>query len=66
MAFRQFPATTDDGESWIVIEFKDESGGAAHSTRYELSDGRPLVREGSRLSTSDGEINLSLTQPYRA
>ena len=66
MAFRQFPATTDDGESWIVIEFKDEDGGAAHSTRYELADGRALVREGSRLSTSDGEVTLSLSHPYRA
>ncbi len=66
MAFRQFPATSDDGESWVVIEFKDEDGGAAHSIRYELSDGRPLIREGSRLATSDGEVSLSLNQPYRA
>ncbi|AMJ55463.1 MULTISPECIES: hypothetical protein [Stenotrophomonas] len=71
MAFRQFPATTRDGESCIVIEFLDEPGSSQDSTspqtpRYELADGRPLLRRGSTLFSADGEVNLSMNQPYRA
>ncbi|WP_282271915.1 hypothetical protein [Stenotrophomonas sp. PS02298] len=71
MAFRQFPATTRDGESCIVIEFVDEPGtDQASSTnrppRYELADGRPLLRRGSNLFSADGEVSLSMNQPYRA
>lgn len=70
MAFRQFPATTRDGESCIVIEFSDEPGshpqGAPRPPRYELADGRPLLRRGSDLFSTDGEVSLSLNQPYRA
>jgi len=71
MAFRQFPATTRDGESCIVIEFLDEpadskAGKAPRPPRYELADGRPLLRRGSELFSADGEISLSMSQPYRA
>ena len=70
MAFRQFPATTRDGESCIVIEFLDEPGSQANTTtrppRYELADGRPLLRRGSNLFSADGEVSLSMNQPYRA
>lgn len=70
MAFRQFPATTRDGESCIVIEFSDEPGsrpqGVPRPPRYELADGRPLLRRGSDLFSADGEVSLSLNQPYRA
>ncbi|MGE8212331.1 MULTISPECIES: hypothetical protein [unclassified Stenotrophomonas] len=70
MAFRQFPATTRDGESCIVIEFVDEPASMQASSprppRYELADGRPLLRRGSELFSADGEISLSMNQPYRA
>lgn len=71
MAFRQFPATTADGQSWIVIEFRDETpdaagGVSARAPRYELADGRPLIRQGSHLGTADGAVRLTLNQPYRA
>lgn len=70
MAFRQFPATTRDGESCIVIEFLDEPSGTQADTsrppRYELADGRPLLRRGSNLFSADGEVSLSMNQPYRA
>ncbi|MGE8233491.1 MAG: hypothetical protein ACN6OR_08905 [Stenotrophomonas sp.] len=71
MAFRQFPATTRDGESCIVIEFLDEpsspeTGKTNRPPRYELADGRPLLRRGSNLFSADGEVSLSMNQPYRA
>lgn len=71
MAFRQFPATSADGESWIVIEFREETADANESDvprapRYELADGRRLVRHGSHLVTTDGELSLALNEPYRA
>jgi len=47
MSFRQFPATGSDGESYVIIEFRDDKPGAApgnqESPRYELADGRHLV-----------------------
>jgi len=71
MAFRQFPATTSEGESCIVIEFLDEPGSDQTNNpprppRYELADGRPLLRRGSALFSADGEVSLSMNQPYRA
>lgn len=64
MAFRQFPATAADGESYVVIEFRQEpdsdvSDGDACAPRYELADGRHLIRAGTRFSTVDGELTLS-------
>ncbi|PPU41792.1 hypothetical protein [Xanthomonas arboricola] len=68
MSFRQFPATGADGESYVIIEFRDEleSGGGqqAHTQaparpRYELPDGRRLQRQGQRFITDGGELRLS-------
>jgi len=66
MSFRQFPVTDANGDSHVVIEFKPEGGqsGAAASddaeSRYELEDGRVLVRHGREFSTADGSLRLSL------
>ena len=63
MAFRQFPAVGTDGESYVIIEFRDEpANGRSDATgfRYELEDGRHLTREGSRFVTEDGQLRLSL------
>lgn len=63
MAFRQFPAVTADGDSYIIIEFKTEPDSLDDERaqfRYELEDGRHLTREGSRFVTEDGQLRLSL------
>ena len=65
MAFRQFPATAADGESYVVIEFKDDQNGSvasgeATAPRYELADGRKLIRHGRELITAGGELTLSI------
>ena len=41
MSFRQFPATGNDGNAYIILEFHDEHGGpdGKPSLRYELADG---------------------------
>ncbi|MCF7752299.1 hypothetical protein KQ945_16180 [Bacillus subtilis subsp. subtilis] len=63
MSFRQFPATDANGESYVIIEFKQESPAAtsppAPGTRYELADGRHLVREGRQFRTPGGELTLT-------
>lgn len=61
MSFRQFPATTPDGETYVIIEFRDESGARDEhdSPRYELADGRHLVRQGRQYTTTGGELTLS-------
>lgn len=63
MSFRQFPATGSDGESYVIIEFRDEksgtAGGGQESPRYELADGRHLVRQGQEYATTGGELRLS-------
>ena len=62
MSFRQFPATGSDGESYVIIEFRDEksAAGAGHEVpRYELADGRHLVRQGQEYTTTGGELRLS-------
>lgn len=68
MSFRQFPAVGADGESYVIIEFRDElaspnaqqSRTNAHAApRYELSDGRHLQRQGQRFVTHGGELRLS-------
>jgi hypothetical protein len=64
MSFRQFPATDANGDDYVIIEFKDEQTGGstaasdAHA-RYELADGRHLVRDGHLFRTSGGELTLS-------
>lgn len=61
MSFRQFPATDANGESHVVIEFKDETGDTAADphVRYELADGSHLVREGRTYRTTGGELVLT-------
>lgn len=66
MSFRQFPATDANGDSHVVIEFKaeaDQAGAASADDtepRYELDDGRVLVRNGREFTTADGGVRLSL------
>ncbi len=66
MSFRQFPVTDANGDSHVVIEFKPEGGpseaasGDEAEPRYELQDGRVLVRHGREFSTADGSLRLSL------
>ncbi|CAD7718596.1 hypothetical protein NYR97_16970 [Xanthomonas hydrangeae] len=68
MSFRQFPAVGADGESYVIIEFRDElespdaqqARTTAHTApRYELPDGRHLQRQGQRFVTQGGELRLS-------
>ncbi|NYH47961.1 hypothetical protein [Xanthomonas arboricola] len=68
MSFRQFPAIGADGESYVIIEFRDELESRngpqprtqAHTApRYELPDGRRLQRKGQRFITDGGELRLS-------
>jgi hypothetical protein len=62
MSFRQFPATAPDGETYVIIEFRDSDPAHADEhaiPRYELADGRHLVRQGQRYTTSGGELTLS-------
>ncbi len=64
MAFRQFPAIGPDGETYVIIEFKDEKSGNGEgdgngTPRYELADGRHLIRRGRQYVTAGGELTLS-------
>lgn len=59
MSFRQFPANGSDGESYVIIEFRDEQHGDHETPRYELADGRHLVRQGQEYATTGGELRLS-------
>jgi hypothetical protein len=62
MSFRQFPATDANGDDYVIIEFKDEqtdaSAGNGQSARYELADGRHLIRDGREFRTAGGELTL--------
>ncbi|MFL9582212.1 hypothetical protein [Stenotrophomonas sp. AB1(2024)] len=65
MSFRQFPATDPNGEPYVVIEFKPEAKGDASASsdgkpRYELADGRHLVRDGREFRTVGGELTLTV------
>ncbi|WP_422508419.1 hypothetical protein [Stenotrophomonas sp. GZD-301] len=63
MSFRQFPATDANGENYVIIEFKEEAAGDTApdtpAARYELADGRHLVRDGRQFRTSGGELTLT-------
>ncbi len=59
MSFRQFPATGDDGNAYIIIEFHEERDGGEVSLRYELADGQRLVRKDKRFSNADGTLVLT-------
>lgn len=61
MSFRQFPATAADGETYVIIEFRDSDPAQADShaaPRYELADGRHLLRQGQQYTTTGGELTL--------
>ncbi|MDI9273586.1 hypothetical protein [Stenotrophomonas sp. PFBMAA-4] len=64
MSFRQFPAVDSNGESHIIIEFKPDAAGSSNdresTPRYELDDGRHLVRNGREFTTSGGELRLTI------
>ncbi|MCX2919862.1 MULTISPECIES: hypothetical protein [Stenotrophomonas] len=63
MSFRQFPATDANGDDYVIIEFKDEQADAAagnsQGARYELADGRHLIRDGRQFRTAGGELTLT-------
>ncbi len=63
MSFRQFPATDANGDDYVIIEFKDEQvdapAGNSQGARYELADGRHLIRDGRRFRTAGGELTLT-------
>lgn len=61
MSFRQFPATGNDGNSYVIIEFHDEKPGpdGRPSLRYELPDGQRLVRREKQFSNEDGSLVLT-------
>lgn len=63
MSFRQFPAVDAHGENHVIIEFRPEPGAgpdkANAAPRYELEDGRHLLRHGTReFATADGQLQL--------
>jgi len=63
MSFRQFPATDPDGESHIILEFKPDDASSEASgaePRYELEDGRALVRKGREFVTPGGDVRLRI------
>lgn len=61
MSFRQFPATGNDGNAYIIIEFHEQADGAdgRPSLRYELADGQRLVRREKQFSNDDGSLVLT-------
>ena len=68
MSFRQLPALGPDGEAYLITEFQDEpqhqqqaqqDAHTAPTLRYELADGRKLVRRGQQFITTGGELTLT-------
>src|SRR5690606_25738786 len=60
MSFRQFPATGNDGNAYIIIEFHDQGGSDGRpSLRYELPDGQRLTRREKQFSNEDGTLVLT-------
>jgi len=62
MSFRQFPATGNDGNPYIIIEFHDataDAGAGEPSLRYELADGQRLQRRENRFANDDGTLVLT-------
>ena len=63
MSFRQFPAVDSNGDSRIILEFTPDdlsTQGARAEPRYELEDGRVLVRSGREFVTPGGDVRLSI------
>ncbi|KAF1696687.1 hypothetical protein CSC62_08905 [Pseudoxanthomonas jiangsuensis] len=64
MSFRQFPATGNDGNPYIIIEFRDGQAATTDDTgepslRYELADGQRLQRRENRFANADGTLVLT-------
>ncbi len=61
MSFRQFPATGNDGNPYIIIEFHDAQGSpdSQPALRYELADGQRLQRREDRFANADGTLVLT-------
>ena len=63
MSFRQFPATGNDGNPYIIIEFRDQAASTDDtgepSLRYELADGQRLQRRENRFANADGTLVLT-------
>lgn len=68
MSFRQLPALGSDGEAYLITEFQDEAqhqqqaqhdARSVPALRYELADGRKLIRRGQQFTTTGGELTLT-------
>ncbi|KAF1697661.1 hypothetical protein [Pseudoxanthomonas koreensis] len=60
MSFRQFPATGNDGNPYIIIEFHDAHGpDGKPALRYELADGQRLQRHDDRYTNADSTLVLT-------
>ncbi|MCC4596777.1 hypothetical protein NRY95_09935 [Xanthomonas campestris pv. phormiicola] len=67
MSFRQLPAFGPDGEAYLITEFQDETqqqqaqhdAPSTPALRYELADGRKLIRRGQQFTTTSGELTLT-------
>ncbi|MBN6148767.1 hypothetical protein JR065_00305 [Xanthomonas sp. AmX2] len=69
MSFRQLPAIGPDGEAYLITEFQDEpqqqqqqaqqDQPTGPTLRYELADGRKLIRRGQQFTTTGGELTLT-------
>jgi len=70
MSFRQLPALGPDGEAYLITEFQDEAqhqhqqqaqhdAPSTPALRYELADGRKLIRCGQQFTTTGGELTLT-------
>ncbi|MBO9880325.1 hypothetical protein [Xanthomonas sp. D-109] len=68
MSFRQLPALGPDGEAYLITEFLDDAPRqqqaqhdphADSGLRYELADGRKLIRRGQQFVTTGGELTLT-------
>ena len=62
MSFRQFPATGNDGNTYIILEFHAPNDGGEEPLplRYELADGQRLQRHDDRFSNADGTLALTI------
>ncbi len=63
MSFRQFPPSTATAKATSSSSSspKRVAAGTTEATpRYELDDGRQLVRNGREFTTSGGELRLTI------
>ena len=62
MSFRQFPATGNDGNDYVIIEFHSPAqpgSGQDAELRYELPDGQRLRRHERQFTNADGTLVLT-------